>query len=81
MARRRFVRYCLNAMMDVGFRLTHVEELFAEKDYEQPVYADHESLPKGKDPSREEIDRMYNWRINSQMALLHWLCAVGKKSP
>ena len=33
----------------------------------------------GATVSREEVDRMYDWRKNPPMALPHWICLVGRK--
>lgn len=69
----------MNAMMHSGMRLEHFEEMFDEKDYERPFWLKTEDIINGLRASREEVDRMYDWRENPSMALPHWICLVGRK--
>lgn len=73
------VQDIMNAILDSGIQLLHMEEMFAEKDYEQPFFVMCEDMVNGAKPSKEEVDRMYDWRQNPEMALPNWMCLVGKK--
>lgn len=69
----------LNAMMNSGIRLMHMEEMFSEKDYKQPFWLSMEEIIRGVKVSREEVDRMYDWRQNPAIALPQWMCIAGRK--
>lgn len=69
----------LNAMMESGLRLMHMEEMFSEKSYEAPFWLPMGEIVRGVQVSREEVDRMYDWKQNPTMALPQWMCIVGKK--
>lgn len=69
----------LNALLDSGLRLEHFEELLAEKDYEDPFWIPVEAQVKGVTATREEVDRMYDWRHNPAAALPNYMCMVGRK--
>lgn len=69
----------MNAMMHSGLHLEHLEEMFDEKDYEQPFWLKTEDIINGVRASREEVDKMYDWRENPRMALPNWICLVGRK--
>ena len=60
----------VNAIADSGLRIKRMEEMF--NDRETGSFFD----TTGKTPA--EIDQIYDWRINPQAALPHWLtiCAV-----
>lgn len=73
------VRDIVNAMLDSGINIKHVEEMFAEKDYEDPFFVSSEDLVHGLKVSREEVDRMHDWRQNPAAALPNWLCITGMK--
>ena len=70
----------LNAMMAAGMHLEHMEEMFDEKNYEQPFFLKTEDIVNGVTVTKEEVDRMYDWRENPYMGLPSWLCMVGRKS-
>ncbi len=69
----------LNAQLDAGLRLSRVEEAFAEKDYETPFWLPLEELVDGAKATREQIDRMHDWRYNPVAALPNWLCLATVK--
>lgn len=69
----------MNAVMDAGLHLEHVEEMFDEKDYKQPFWVKTEDIIKGLQVDKEEVDKMYDWRENPRMALPNWICLVGRK--
>ena len=69
----------LNAVVHSGLHLEHFEEMFDEKDYERPFWLKTEDIINGVGVSREEVDRMYDWRENPRMALPSWFCLVGRK--
>ncbi len=71
----------LNAAADAGLRLLHIEEMFAEKNYDLPFWVKTEDIIRGMRVSREEVDRMYDWKENPRMALPNWVCAVGQRCP
>lgn len=69
----------LNAMMDAGIRLLHMEEMFAEKNYDLPFWVKTEDIINGVTVCKEEVDRMYDWKQNPRMGLPGWMCVVGKR--
>lgn len=69
----------LNAVMHSGIHLEHFEEMFDEKNYERPFWLKTEDIINGVSVSREEVDRMYDWKENPRMALPNWICLVGRK--
>ncbi len=69
----------LNAVMHSGIHLEHFEEMFDEKNYERPFWLKTEDIINGVIVSREEVDRMYDWKENPRMALPNWICLVGRK--
>lgn len=68
-----------NAILDAGLRLTHVEEMYAEKDYDWPFWIPYRELAKGATATHEEVDRMFDWRNNPMAALPNWICLAAKK--
>lgn len=72
----------LNAIMDAELRLRHIEELQPRVDYENPDWVPNETLVenKGHGYSREEIDRMYDWRVNPQAALPGLFTLIAAKA-
>ncbi len=69
----------LNAIADAGIRLVHIEEMFDEKNYERPFWVKNEDIIRGIRVSKEEVDKMYDWKENPRMGLPNWLCVVGEK--
>ncbi len=69
----------LNAILGAGLRLEHVEEMFDEKNYDAPFFLKTADIIGGKRASREEVDRMYDWRQNPAMGLPAWMCLVSEK--
>ncbi|MCL2461333.1 MAG: methyltransferase domain-containing protein, partial [Defluviitaleaceae bacterium] len=69
----------MNAMLDSGLAVRHIEEMFAEKDYDWPFFISLEDKMNGAAASREEVDRMYDWRNNPMAALPNWMCIAAKK--
>ena len=69
----------MNAMMDAGLTVVHIEEMFAEKNYDWPFFISLEDKLKGVTATREEVDRMYDWHNNPMAALPNWISIVAKK--
>ncbi len=69
----------VNAMLDSGLAIRHVEEMPAQKDYEHPFWISLEDTLRGVTATREEVDRMHDWRTNPMAALPNWLCAAAVK--
>lgn len=67
----------VNAVVESGIRLMHIEEMYDQKDDIQPAEVD--DLIQGQEFSREAADPMYDWKQNPYLALPQWLCLVGKK--
>ena len=53
--------------------------MFDEKNYDAPFFLKAEEIVNGKRVSREEVDRMYDWRQNPVMGLPAWMCLVSEK--
>ena len=70
----------LNAVMDSGLTVKHVEEMFDEKDYDWPFFISLEEKLKGATATREEVDRMYDWQNNPMAALPNWISIVANKT-
>jgi SAM-dependent methyltransferase len=69
----------MNAMLSSGLAISHVDEMFAEVDYDEPFWTGNAF---GKDEptlSREEIDALHDWRKNPVAALPNWLCVAARK--
>ena len=69
----------LNAIADAGLTLKHAEELFAEKDYDWPFWIPYAEIAQGATATREEVDRMHDWRNNPMAALPNWMDVVAVK--
>lgn len=71
----------LNALLGAGLTLRRLEELFAEKDYEDPDWIPCEQ--KVEEPNRvydrAEVDRMYDWRYNPMAALPQLFSVLAEK--
>lgn len=63
----------MNAMLDSGLAVKHIEEMFAEKDYNWPFWLPYSEIAKGATATPEEVDRMHDWRINPMAALPNWI--------
>jgi SAM-dependent methyltransferase len=70
----------MNAILDSGFMVKHIEEMFAEKDYDWPFFISLEEKLKGVTASQEEVDRMYDWRNNPMAALPNWFSITAMKN-
>ncbi len=70
----------VNAMLDAGVRLLHMEEIMPKPDYERPFFVKNEELINGRRPSREEVDEMYNWRKNPAAVLPEMIALAGRKA-
>lgn len=73
------VQDILNAMADAGLRFEHMEEMHDQKDYDYPFWLSLEDAVNGVTVPPEEVDRMYDWQQNPEMALPQWLCVVCRK--
>lgn len=69
----------VNAIVEAGLSILHMEELMPVKDYDEPFFFPHERIVRGERPSREEVDRMYDVRYNPVVALPQWLCITAVK--
>jgi len=69
----------MNAILDSGLAVKHIEEMFAEKDYDWPFWIPAREIMKGAAATREEVDRMHDWRNNPMAALPSWISIVAKK--
>lgn len=69
----------LNAICKSGLYLLEMAEMFDEKDYDAPFFLKNEDIINGVRASREEVDRMYDWRTNPEMAIPQWMCMVSRK--
>lgn len=69
----------MNAVLDSGMTVKHMEEMFAEKDYNWPFWISLQDLENGVTAAAEEVDRMYDWRSNPMMALPNWISIAAKK--
>ena len=69
----------LNALLRSGLTITRIEEMFAEKDYEQPFFISYMDLQNGATATREEVDRMHDWRENPMAALPTWISVAARK--
>lgn len=69
----------LNALMDSGLAVKHIEEMFAEKDYDWPFWISYSDIAKGVTATREQVDRMHDWRINPVAALPNWISVAAVK--
>ena len=69
----------LNAMLDSGLAVKHMEEMFAEKDYDWPFWISYSDRVKGVTATPEEVDRMHDWRNNPMAALPNWISIVATK--
>jgi len=69
----------MNAMLDSDLTVKHIEEMYAEKDYDWPFFISLEAKLKGAAATREEVDRMYDWRYNPMAALPNWISIAAKK--
>jgi len=70
----------MNAMLDAGLSVKHIEEMFAEKDYDWPFWISYAEIANGATATREEVDRMHDWRNNPMAALPNWLSMVARKA-
>ena len=69
----------INAIAGSGLHLLEMAEMFDEKDYDAPFFIKNEDILNGVRATREEVDRMYDWRTNPEMALPQWMCMVNRK--
>lgn len=70
----------MNAILDAGLSVNHVEEMFAERDYEWPFWISCVDILHGVTATRDEVDRMHDWHNNAMAALPNWLCVAAKKN-
>ena len=68
-----------NAILDAGLSVKHIEEMYAEKDYNWPFWISYADIAKGVTAAREEVDRMHDWRHNPMAALPNWISIAAKK--
>jgi SAM-dependent methyltransferase len=70
----------MNAMLSSGLAISHIEEMFAEVNYDHPFFVPFSSIVNGQSlPSREEIDALHDWHKNPVAALPNWLCVAARK--
>ena len=68
-----------NAITTSGLNIEHTEEMFCEKDYEEPFWLSLDDILKGITATKEEVDRMHDWKINPMAAIPNWLNVVAIK--
>jgi len=69
----------MNAILGAGLNIVHIEEMPAEKDYDWPFWISLEDYVNGVTATKEEVDRMHDWRHNPSVALPNWLGLVARK--
>ncbi|MCL2409121.1 MAG: class I SAM-dependent methyltransferase [Oscillospiraceae bacterium] len=69
----------MNAILDSGLAVKHIEEMFAEKDYDWPFWIPFEDILNGATATREEVDTMHDWRNNPVAALPNWISIAAIK--
>ena len=69
----------LNALLDAGLNIKHIEEMFAEKRYDEPFWIPYHEIEQGATATREEVDSMHDWRHNPLAALPNWLAVAARK--
>ena len=69
----------MNAMLSAGLQFIRLDEMFAEKNYEEPFWIPYHKLESGVTATREEVDRMYDWQSNPIAALPNWMYLVAQK--
>jgi len=69
----------LNAITSSGLNIKHTQEMFCEIDYEEPFWMSLEDILNGKTASKEEVDRMHDWKYNPVAAIPNWLNVIAKK--
>ncbi len=69
----------MNAMIESGLTLEHITELFSEKNYDWPFWISLKDIVNGVSATKEEVDRMHDWRNNPMAALPNFVCLVAKK--
>lgn len=68
-----------NAITESGLTIKHTEEMFCEKDYEEPFWMSLEDILNGARASKEEVDSMHDWKHNPIAAIPNWLNIIAKK--
>ena len=69
----------MNAILHSGLNVKHIEEMFAEKDYNSPFWLGLADLLSGVTATREEVDGMHDWHNNPAAALPNWISVVAQK--
>jgi len=69
----------MNAFLESGLIVKHVEEMFAEKDYDWPFFISLDEKLNGITATQEEVDRMYDWHNNPMAALPNWISVAAEK--
>ena len=70
----------VNAIAGAGLTIREVQETMPEKDYENPFWISLEDTLRGVTATREEVDRMYDWRVSPMAALPEMLCIAADKT-
>ncbi|MCL2527063.1 MAG: class I SAM-dependent methyltransferase [Defluviitaleaceae bacterium] len=68
-----------NAILGSGLTALHIEEMFAEKNYDWPFWQSMADYMAGITVPREEVDRMHDWQHNPPAALPTWLGIAAQK--
>ena len=69
----------MSAILSCGLRIQSIEEMFAEKDYDNPFWLELDLALQGAAVSREEVGRMHDWRCNPMAALPNFIGIAAKK--
>ena len=67
-----------NAISQAGLCIEHMNELYAEKDYDWPFWLSYDEIEKGATATPAEFDYMFDWRNNPMVALPNWINIVAR---
>lgn len=69
----------MNAQLNSGLSLCHIEEMYAEKEEEDTFWISYADKQKGVTATQEAINRMFDYKVNPQAALPNWICISARK--
>jgi Methylase involved in ubiquinone/menaquinone biosynthesis len=70
----------MNAMLDSGLNVRHIEEMYDEKDYDWPFFISYADIAGGVTATAEEVDRMHDWHHHPLAALPNWMSIAAVKT-
>ncbi len=68
----------VNAMLEAGVGLLHMEEIMPKPDYERPFFVSNHEMVNGRQMSREEVDALYDWHKNPAAVLPEMIAFAGR---